>query len=172
MKSVELEINGVKVTAFEDGSIAKVDGRFKDGRVKRTFGSNDGRGYLNVGIGYKMLKVHRIIAQAFFPDFLDLPQVDHIDNNRLNNNVTNLRMVSNQTNLRAGRRKAKGRSSRYFGVHWNKEKGKWVANATSNNNCKFLGYYDNERDAAIARDTYAFSQGFLREGMNFPENYR
>ena len=36
---------------------------------------------------------------------------------------------------------------------------------------KNLGSFDDEREAAIARDSYAFSQGFPLEGLNFPENY-
>ena len=36
---------------------------------------------------------------------------------------------------------------------------------------KSLGYFESERDAAIARDAYVFSQGVPLEGLNFPENY-
>lgn len=37
---------------------------------------------------------HRIIAQAFIPNPLNKPQVNHIDNNRLNNNISNLEWVT------------------------------------------------------------------------------
>jgi hypothetical protein len=40
-----------------------------------------------------------------------------------------------------------------------------------NYNHKHIGYFDDERDAAIARDAYAFSRGAPLEGLNFPENY-
>lgn len=39
-------------------------------------------------------RVHRIIAEAFIPNPYSLPEVDHIDNNKTNNDVSNLRWVT------------------------------------------------------------------------------
>ena len=44
-------------------------------------------------------RVHRLIAIAFIANPLKLPVVDHIDNNRKNNNVTNLRWVTQAQNI-------------------------------------------------------------------------
>ena len=44
------------------------------------------------------LKVHRLVAELFIPNPYGLPQVDHIDNDKLNNSVINLRWVNNQVN--------------------------------------------------------------------------
>ena len=41
---------------------------------------------------------HRLVAKAFLPNPLNLPEVNHIDNNGLNNCVTNLEWVTSQEN--------------------------------------------------------------------------
>lgn len=172
MKSVELEINGVKVTALEDGSIVQVDGRFRDGRAKRTLGVKDGREYMRVYLGCRAVRVHRIIAEAFLPDFLDYPTVDHIDGDKSNNSVGNLRMVTKSENSQASCRKRGVCSSQYRGVHWDKESKNWMASCNVANARKKIGRFDNEYDAAVARDAYWFSQGLMEEGLNFPDLFK
>lgn len=55
-------------------------------------------GYLALRINGKTQRAHRIIATAFIPNPLNLPQVNHIDGNKLNNNFNNLEWVSNKQN--------------------------------------------------------------------------
>ena len=38
-----------------------------------------------------MIGVHRLVAQSFIDNVDNLPEVDHIDGDKTNNNVTNLR---------------------------------------------------------------------------------
>lgn len=45
------------------------------------------------------LYVHRIIASIFIPNPLNLPEVNHIDNNRTNNSVDNLEWITKKDNL-------------------------------------------------------------------------
>lgn len=53
-------------------------------------------GYYQVMMGRKTspLYVHRLVAQAFIDNPEDLPQVDHINGNKIDNRVENLRWVS------------------------------------------------------------------------------
>ena len=46
----------------------------------------------------KMCYAHRLVAEYFLPNPDNLPQVDHIDRNKLNNDVSNLRWVSTKEN--------------------------------------------------------------------------
>jgi hypothetical protein len=167
MEQKTITVNEVEIIAHVDGSITKP---FR-GRVKRTFGYDHSLGYKSLDIGGKMLRVHRIIAQALHPDFSEELQVDHQNGKKDDNRIENLRMVTCRQNLQAHKSNYKNSSSIYRGVGWNKRAGKWRARCNIDNGFKHLGYFDVERDAAIARDSYAFSQGFSLEGLNFPENY-
>ena len=55
-------------------------------------------GYLRVKFNYKEYSVHRLVAMAFIPNPLNLPQVDHIDDIRDNNIVSNLQWITPQAN--------------------------------------------------------------------------
>lgn len=62
-------------------------------------------GYLEVALhigngNMVMRKVHRLVAEAFIPNVDSLPEVNHIDGNKNNNNVSNLEWVSSFENIR------------------------------------------------------------------------
>ena len=67
------------------------------------------KGYLRVqlfkdGKG-KNYKIHRLVAEAYIPNPDNLPQVDHIDNDKTHNYVNNLQWITNRDNVRKGRNK-------------------------------------------------------------------
>ena len=169
MEQKTITVNGVEIIAHADGSITKP--YYK--KVKRTFGGRNTfcRNRMEVWVGDKNYSVHRIIAAAFLEEFNKFPAVDHIDGDPSNNLIYNLRMVTNRKNHQAFKKKIKGCSSQFRGVHWDKVRKKWVASCKAKGISKNIGHFHNEKDAAIARDSYAFSQGFHLEGLNFPENY-
>lgn len=62
----------------------------------------DTKGYYRTNLALnginKTVKVHRIVAQAFIPNPENKSQVNHIDGNKENNNVSNLEWCNNQEN--------------------------------------------------------------------------
>lgn len=82
-----------------------------DGRVinnttkkyKKPINNNSGKGYLYVDLyknGNRHRKyVHRLVAEAYIPNPLNLPFVNHIDGNPKNNNYKNLEWCSAKQNV-------------------------------------------------------------------------
>jgi len=81
-------------------------------------------------------------------------QVDHIDHNSLDNRKMNLRLVTNQQNQ--FNVKSRIGSSIYKGVSFHKEHHKWQARIKKDGIKHHLGYFKNEKDAAMAYDKAAF----------------
>ena len=55
-------------------------------------------GYRTIGLNNKKYLYHRIIAQIFIPNPDNLPDIDHINHDKLDNKIENLRWVSKQDN--------------------------------------------------------------------------
>jgi len=100
--------NGVyKVSNF--GTIKSIDHvvkaknsttRIQYGRIKKT--SISKKGYIQVCLSKDGIRfhtgVHRLVAIAFIQNPLNLPQVNHKDGNKLNNNDWNLEWSTNKDN--------------------------------------------------------------------------
>lgn len=75
------------------------------GERKKTYISN---GYevvqLKVEGKYKNFYIHRMVAQSFIDNPEDKPQVNHIDDNKTNNNICNLEWVTPKENMNYGTR--------------------------------------------------------------------
>jgi hypothetical protein len=93
--------------------------------------------------------------------------VDHKDGNGLNNCRDNLRVCTRRQN-QANRRSRRG-VSRFVGVYPHKDK--WIAEITSHGRHFYLGYFDDEVQAAKARDRKAWELHGEFAYLNFPEDY-
>lgn len=77
-------------------------------------------------------------------------EVDHRDRNILNYKRSNLRTATRSQNA-SNKEKQKGiYSSIYKGVYWHKSRQRWMARISYDSKTVWLGYFDDEDDAAIA----------------------
>jgi len=58
---------------------------------------------LNVNGGKVAKLIHRLVAETYLPNPNNLPEVDHLDCNKLNNDISNLEWVTTEENKRRAR---------------------------------------------------------------------
>ena len=107
------------------------------------------------------LHLHREILQP--PDGL---YVDHINGDVLDNRRENLRIVTNSQNQQ-NRHKPNGRS-RFKGVAWHEQAGKWQVQIKLDYQSRYIGVFDDEVEAARAYDAAACDLFGDFACLNFP----
>ncbi len=141
---------------YEDTTIEVTrDGRYRR-RGREWTPCLNTEGYKQINLNKRTVRLHQIIARVFIPNPDEKPCVDHIDGNRLNNNVENLRWATMQENLR--NRSPRSRPSGLpRGVQLNKKK--YLAKIRVNEMYECLGTYETPEEAsavyeARAREVY------------------
>ncbi len=109
-------------------------GNVKNRKTDRILKPNiNNMGYLYVILKKDNLRYNKRIHKLVLPAFENNPEnkkcIDHIDNNRLNNEVFNLRFVTNQQND-FNRSLSNKSTSGYKGVRFDKARNKWKAYIT------------------------------------------
>ena len=144
--SMEFEIYGIKFK-YEDGKMYRWK-ELKKGNVWNNLKLKVDSGYYQFQFSYlnknRKFKLHRIIYWLHNPDWdiFDSSMgnfIDHIDQNKLNNDITNLRVVTNQQN--------RFNVSGYKGVRFDKKTNTWQSRIMVHRKSKSLGYFKKEEDA-------------------------
>lgn len=102
-----------------------------------------GRGTRKAGKNQKFY-MHRVILRAPFG-----VSVDHIDGNSLNNQRSNLRLCLHKENIRNGKLRTTNKSG-YKGVSFIAARKKFAAHIKVDYKSKYLGYFHDAKDAAVA----------------------
>jgi hypothetical protein len=93
--------------------------------------------------------IHKLMAIAFLnhtPCGYKLV-VDHIDNNKFNNNINNLQIITQRENTTKDK---KNKTSKYRGVSFYKSSGKFRSAISFNGKTFHLGYFNSEEEASKA----------------------
>tara|TARA_R110000803_G_scaffold49518_1_gene102987 strand:- start:163 stop:720 length:558 start_codon:yes stop_codon:yes gene_type:complete len=97
----------------------------------------------------KTIFIHQLVASAFLGHTINNSKlvVDHINNDKSNNNIMNLQLISNRENSTKDK---VGGTSKYIGVSWRKDCSKWNAEISIKGKTIKLGLFTCELAAAKA----------------------
>ena len=125
-------------------------------------GTIDDKGYRRICFRFKgktrWIRLHRL---AWFVVHGTLPngEIDHIDQNKLNNSIANLRDVSKELNQRNATLKSNNTSG-VSGVSWHKQCNKWYAQVKVDGKRYPLGLYDDISEAERVVKEFRSNHGF------------
>lgn len=106
-------------------------------------------GYAVTRVGKRILFMHRVVMGLSYGDG---QKTDHISRDKLDNRKANLRLVTQAQNCQ--NQGSRGGSSRFRGVYFNKQAGRWQAYATIDGKAKYLGLFDREEQAGEAAKAF------------------
>jgi hypothetical protein len=112
-------------------------------------GSHHGNGYWVIKFLKQRYYAHRIVYYMYYKQDPCNHDIDHIDQNKRNNNPLNLRLATRSQNM-ANTPARNTNMSGLKGVVWHKDKHKWSAQITVNYQHLNLGYFNTKEAAHFA----------------------
>jgi hypothetical protein len=103
-------------------------------------------GYIKIVINRKPYRAHRLAWVYIYGVWPK--EIDHINGVRNDNRIANLRESTRSENNQ--NKISFGRTSKYMGVCWNKQRSKWMAKIKLNRITYHLGRFDSETEAYAA----------------------
>jgi len=131
-------------------------------------GTIQNKGYRVIAIARKRYMAHRIIWMYMTGEDPRELEVDHLNNNRLDNRWINLRLLEGRANHRK-QLKPIHNTSGYKGVTWCKAANKWMAQIQHSKKHTYLGLYSCAKEAALAYDVAARRYHGEHIRLNFPK---
>ena len=169
IKKLELDVDILKDDNNDEELFKRIDGfdnyfisnfgNVKNSKTNRIMKlSTHKQGYKLVALckkgKAKTFKVHRLVGIAFLKNPDNKEMIDHIDENKANNNVKNLRWATRNDNS-ANQGKYKNNTTGYKGVSFHKPAHKYQVKIRINGKLKHLGYFKNVEDASKAYEAKA-----------------
>lgn len=99
-----------KIWAVKDGYLVHRDGSIyklnwnNTGTMRKVKQTQRDDGYLEFGYNGRLTLAHRFVAECFIPNPNNLPEINHKDENKLNNCVDNLEWCDRKHNINYGTR--------------------------------------------------------------------
>ena len=125
-------------------------------------GTYDDKGYLRILLQIdgkkRKIRAHRLawfIANGVLPS----GEIDHINQDKADNRISNLRDVPKELNQRNGTRKGNNTSG-VPGVTWHKQCGKWCAQASVDGKHYHIGLFEELMEAETAVRKFRAEHGF------------
>jgi hypothetical protein len=138
-----------KIIDFPNYSVSSF-GNIRNDKFNRPVAPKTAMRYYRIGLSKNNetfhFSIHRLVAIHFLENPDNLPQVDHINQDKTNNRVDNLRWISSSNNIRNIPKK-KGTLSKYTGIIFIRKSKKWQGKIIVNGTC-FLTEPCKEEDEA------------------------
>ena len=128
-----------KIEGHETYSVSTY-GRVRNDKSGRILKPRKNGGDLFVAIDNIQPLIHRLVAQAFIPNHENLPYVNHKDEDKKNNNVSNLEWISHKDNCNYGTRNLRIVSSPNHSSNSSKTR-ESISRGLLGNNCRSMPVY-------------------------------